>query len=173
MDNGQSTFTALYQKANHNMKQLISTLLFSAVFFTLASAQPAETRKKQYNLDKSGLAIEGYDPVAYFTQGKAVEGKKDITLDYQGATYRFSTPVNREVFKNNPAKYEPQYGGWCAYAMGAKGEKVEIDPETFKIVDGKLYLFYNKFFNNTLKTWNKDEMHLKTNADISWMKFIQ
>jgi len=61
----------------------------------------------------------------------------------------------------NPAGYEPQYGGWCAYAMGANGEKVEIDPGTFKIVDGKLNLYYNAFFNNTLKSWNKDEVNLK------------
>ena len=63
--------------------------------------------------------------------------------------------------------------GWCAYAMGAKGEKVEVDPETFKIVDGKLYLFYNKFFNNTLESWNKDEARLRSNADKNWSKIIQ
>jgi len=153
------------------MKQLISTLLLSAVFIAGVSAQTAETRKSQFNLDKSGLAIQGYDPVAYFTNGKPVEGKKDITLDYQGTTYRFATAANRDAFKTNPGKYEPQYGGWCAYAMGSNGEKVDVDPETFKIVDGKLYLFYNKFFNNTLKTWNKDEAHLKPNADKNWTKF--
>ena len=154
------------------MKQLITTLLLSATFTYGVSAQSSEVRKKQFNLDKSGLAIEGYDPVAYFTQGKAVDGKKDITLDDQGVTYRFASTADRDAFKASPAKYEPQYGGWCAYAMGANGEKVDIDPETFKIIDGKLYLFYNKFFNNTLKTWNKDEMHLKVNADKNWMKFV-
>jgi hypothetical protein len=56
--------------------------------------------------------------------------------------------------------------------MGSSGEKVDIDPETFKIVDGKLYLFYNRFFNNTLKTWNKDEAHLRSSADKNWMKFV-
>jgi YHS domain-containing protein len=154
------------------MKQFITTLLLSAVFTYAVSAQSSDFRRKQFNLDKSGLAIDGYDPVAYFTMGKAVDGKKDITLDYQGATYRFATTADRDAFKASPAKYEPQYGGWCAYAMGASGEKVDIDPGTFKIVDGKLYLFYNRFFNNTLKTWNKDEMHLKTNADKNWMKFV-
>jgi len=154
------------------MKQLIGTLILSVVFIAGAMAQSAEVRKKQYNLDKSGLAIGGYDPVAYFTMGKELEGKNDITLDYKGATYRFATTADRDAFRANPAKYEPQYGGWCAYAMGAKGEKVEIDPGTFKIIDGKLYLFYNKFFNNTLKSWNKDEMHLKANADKNWMKFV-
>jgi hypothetical protein len=84
--------------------------------------------------------------------------------------YHFSTEANKEAFKKNPSKYEPQYGGWCAYAMGATGERVEIDPETFKILNGKLYLFYNKLFNNTLKTWNKDEQSLRTKADANWIK---
>jgi YHS domain-containing protein len=153
------------------MRHVFSILLLSLVLTTSASAQSTEARKTQFNLDKSGLAIDGYDPVAYFT-GKPLDGKKDLTLDYQGVTYRFATKENRAAFKANPAKYEPQYGGWCAYAMGAKGDKVEVDPETYKIIDGKLYLFYNKFFNNTLKSWNKDESHLKTNADQSWVRFI-
>lgn len=155
------------------MKKLAGILLLSIVFMTGVSAQSTEVRKKQYNVDKSGLAIEGYDPVAYFTSNKAIDGKKDITLEYNGITYRFATAANRDAFKANPVKYEPQYGGWCAYAMGNSGEKVEIDPGTFKIIDGKLYLFYNRFFNNTLKTWNKDEARLKANADKSWPKFIQ
>lgn len=78
---------------------------------------------------------------------------------------------NKDLFAAAPVKYEPQYGGWCAYAMGAKGEKVSVDPETFKITDGKLFLFYNRFFTNTLKDWNKDENNLKINADKSWEKF--
>ena len=86
--------------------------------------------------------------------------------------YRFSSVANKEEFKKNPSKYEPQYGGWCAFAMGDYGEKVEIDPETFKIVNGKLYLFYNKGFNNTLKSWNKNEAVLKSNADINWAKLF-
>ncbi|HEX9503821.1 MAG TPA: YHS domain-containing (seleno)protein [Patescibacteria group bacterium] len=155
------------------MKRLLSVLLFSTVFTAVVSAQLTEVRKKQFNVDESGLAIKGYDPVAYFTSNKAIEGKKDITLGYQGITYRFATTANRDAFKANPGKYEPLYGGWCAYAMGSAGEKVEVDPGTFKIVDGKLNLFYNKFFNNTLKSWNKDEAHLKTNADKNWMKFAQ
>jgi len=153
------------------MKHHLSLAFLLVVFSIAAPAQSSESRKKQFNLDKSGLAIGGYDPVAYFTAGKAVDGKKDISLEYGGATYRFATMADRDAFKANPGKYEPQYGGWCAYAMGANGEKVEVDPETFKILDGKLYLFYNKFFNNTLKSWNKDESRLKTNADKNWMKF--
>jgi len=119
---------------------------------------------------QSNPASANYDPVAYFTVKKAVEGKKEIALVYEDITYHFSTTANRDLFKANPLMYKPQYGGWCAYAMGSTGEKVEVDPETFKILNGKLYLFYNKFFNNTLKSWNKDETNLKNKADVNWTK---
>ncbi|CAN5565340.1 YHS domain-containing (seleno)protein [soil metagenome] len=130
-----------------------------------------QTRKTTFNL-KDGIALQGYDPVAYFSQQKAVKGNKDLSLYNQGAIYYFSTVENKEAFKKDAAKYEPAYGGWCAYAMGATGEKVNIDPGTFKIVNGKLYLFYNKYFNNTLKDWNKDENNLKTKADANWSKLF-
>jgi YHS domain-containing protein len=127
-------------------------------------------RQKQYNLEK-GLAIQGYDPVAYFTQNKAVKGSATTTYTYKNVTYRFSSPANLEAFKKSPGKYEPEYGGWCAYAMGASGEKVEIDPETFKVKDGKLYLFYHSFINNTLPKWNANEAVLLKKADANWSKF--
>ena len=138
-----------------------------------ASAQDATgLRKKHFNLD-NGIAISGYDPVSYFTQHKAVKGNKDMAVYHQGVTYYFSSTANKEAFKATPSKFEPEYGGWCAYAMGEKGEKVSIDPETFKIVNGKLCLFYNRFFNNTLKDWNKNEASLKTKADANWMKLFR
>ena len=135
----------------------------------LFAQDPAGLRKKQFNLE-DGVAIQGYDPVAYFKLNKPTKGKKELAVTEAGVTYYFSTPENKEEFKKIPAKYEPEYGGWCAYAMGAKGEKVPVDPGTYKIINNKLYLFYNKFFNNTLKDWNKDEANLKTKADASWQK---
>lgn len=153
------------------MKKLLTILILSISAIKGASAQnPTFQHSQSFNLNRSGLAIGGYDPVAYFTAGKPIEGKKENTLTVDGVTYQFSTPHNKELFKADPARYQPQYGGWCAYAMGASGEKVDVDPETFKIMDGKLYLFYNKFFNNTLKSWNKDELSLKTRADANWVK---
>ena len=86
--------------------------------------------------------------------------------------YYFSSEVNKNTFLQNPIKYEPQYGGWCAFAMGDYGKKVEINPETYKIVNGKLYLFYNSYLNNTLKSWNKDEINLKKKADNNWSKIL-
>ncbi len=150
------------------MKTFITLLLLS-FSFTFANAQ-SNQRKKHFNLDKSALAIEGYDPVSYFNSKKAIEGKKEISFTHEGITYHFSSNANRDLFKANPAKYEPQFGGWCAYAMGENGEKVAIDPETFKVLNGKLYLFYNKYFNNTLKDWNKNEASLKQKAEQNWAK---
>jgi YHS domain-containing protein len=148
--------------------------LAAMVFLVSISAFSQEAqRKKHFNINKKGVAIDGYDPVAYFKLGKAVEGSSANAVIYEGATYYFSSVENKEEFKKHPAKYEPQYGGWCAYAMGKDGDKVEIDPGTFKIVNGKLFLFYNKYFNNTLKSWNKDEANLHARADANWKKFIQ
>ncbi|RTY88525.1 YHS domain-containing (seleno)protein [Flavobacterium sp. GT3R68] len=149
------------------MKKLIFLLI--AFLSIMASAQNGNKRITHFNLDKK-VAIQGYDPIAYFKQGKAVKGKKDFSAAYEGVVYYFSAAANKELFLKSPTSYEPQYGGWCAYAMGDSGEKVEINPETFKIVDGKLYLFYNAFFNNTMKTWNKNEVVLKKKADASWKK---
>lgn len=149
------------------MKSIL-TVATALLLFYIAGAQDAGMRTRHLNLEK-GLAIEGYDPVSYF-QGKPVKGSKEYAVSYQGATYYFSTEANKEAFKKDPAKYEPQYGGWCAYAMGAKGEKVSVDPKTYKIISGKLYLFYNRFLNNTLESWNENEAGLKPKADANWGK---
>ncbi len=139
---------------------------------TVACAQ-AGLRKNTYNLGSNGLAINGYDPVTYFAPGGPVKGNKETALVQEGVTYYFSSDANRKAFAASPAKYEPQYGGWCAYAMGNDGSKVEVDPKTYKILDGKLYLFYNKWLTNTLKSWNKTESALKTNADNNWTKIFK
>lgn len=153
------------------MKKILLLCCASLVLLTVAHAQNT-IRTKQFNLEK-GLAIQGYDPVAYFTQHKAVKGDKQIAASAEGVVYYFSSVANKELFLKGYKQYEPQYGGWCAYAMGASNEKVEIDPETFKILDGKLYLFYHSWTNNTLPKWNKDEANLKAAADKNWQKIIQ
>lgn len=152
------------------MKKL--SLFFWVILFSLGGSAQTNVRTKQFNLDK-GLAIQGYDPVAYFTQHAAVKGNRQYAVNAGGALYYFSSQANKDAFLKNPSAYEPQYGGWCAYAMGATGEKVEIDPETFKVLDGKLYLFYHSWTNNTLTKWNKDEAALKSAADRNWKKIGQ
>lgn len=147
-------------------KSLLIAFTFLMVI-NYANAQTS-TRIKQFNLE-NGLAIQGFDPVAYFTDNKAAKGIKKYAAVAEGITYYFSTEANKNLFLKDYKKYEPQYGGWCAYAMGSTGEKVEIDPETFKIKDGKLYLFYHSWVNNTLLKWNNDESNLKAKADKNWM----
>lgn len=138
-------------------------------FFSLATfAQNENKRLTSFNLENK-VAIQGYDPVAYF-KGKSLKGKKEISINFEGIIYNFSSVENKNAFLKSPKNYEPQFGGWCAYAMGSSGEKVAINPETFKIIDGKLYLFYNAYFNNTLKSWNKDESKLKEMAEKNWKK---
>ncbi|MBA5778962.1 YHS domain-containing protein [Stappia sp. F7233] len=89
-----------------------------------------------------GVAIRGYDPVAYFTEGKPVKGSKEHHFDYKGATWVFASAHNRDLFAAHPEKYEPAYGGYCAFGAG-NGYLVKTEPEAFTIVDGKLYLNYN------------------------------
>ncbi len=127
-------------------------------------------QKTSCNINSAGVAIKGYDVVSYF-DNKASKGKSKYTYTYKEVKYKFATKENLEKFKANPTKYLPQYGGWCAYAMGTKGEKVEMDPKVFEIRDDKLYLFYTGFFTNTYKKW-KDEgpEKLKQKANVNWKK---
>jgi YHS domain-containing protein len=149
------------------MKAITIYLVFALM--VLQGRAQSNTRVSNFNLDE-GIAIQGYDPVAYFIENKAVKGKKEFAYKLDGVTYYFSSISNKNLFIGDHTKYEPQYGGWCAYAMGETGKKVEIDPETFKIKNEKLYLFYNRFFNNTLPKWNNDESVLKKKADENWKK---
>lgn len=152
------------------MKAFFWTLVWLTVVGTSAIAQSDDARRKHFNI-KRNIAIEGYDPVSYFNN-KPLEGKTTLQFPYKGVTYLFANTGNLSKFKASPEKYEPAYGGWCAYAMGESGEKVKIDPETYKILDGKLYLFYNFWGNNTLSDWNKNETGLKKKGDQNWEKRI-
>jgi len=127
-----------------------------------------------YNLGKDNLAVQGYDPVAYFEEGggKAKQGSKEITLVYRGVLYRFASEEHRKLFEKQPTRYEPAYGGWCAYAM-AKEDKVEIDPESFLVTDGELMLFYKSWLNDTRKKWLKEPDVLKPKADAYWKSLTE
>ena len=148
------------------MEKIILAVLLTVFTSGISNAQTV-LRTKHFNLEK-GIAIQGYDPVAYFIQNKAVKGNKQFAASAEGIIYYFSNAANKDLFIKDYKKYEPQYGGWCAYAMGATNDKVEIDAETFKIKDGKLYLFYHSWINNTLTKWNKDEVNLNAKADKNW-----
>jgi len=120
------------------------------------------------NLNSKNVAVDGYDVVAYFKEKKAKVGNKHLKYTYEGAHYFFATEDNLSLFKASPQNYLPEFGGWCAYAMGKTGEKVEIDPESFLITDNKLFLFYDSFFNDTKEKWEKDPENLKAQAYKNW-----
>lgn len=153
------------------MKKAILCIVLLLFLSSPGFTQGEDVRKKNFNVRKD-VVLEGYDPVSYFGE-RPQEGKEDFQYVYRGIVYYFVNASNLAKFKSNPGRYEPAYGGWCAYAMGEKGEKVKIDPETYKIADGKLYLFYNFWGNNTLTDWNKNENQLRTQGDRNWLKFVQ
>ncbi len=113
-----------------------------------------------------GVAIDGYDPVAYFTDQKPVEGSKAFEFSWKGATWRFASAEHRDLFKAEPEKYAPQYGGYCAYAV-AKGSTAGIDPDAWSIVDGKLYLNYDL---DIRAKWLQDTKGYIAKADANWPK---
>jgi YHS domain-containing protein len=152
------------------MKHILITILFFSIS-TFYAQDNLGDRLNHFNLENK-LALEGYDVVSYFENKKPKEGDQKYSHTYKGVVYYFESEKNKAQFISNPSQYEPMYGGWCAYAMGAKGDKVSVDPETYKIIDGQLYLFYNAYFNNTLKSWNKDENNLKSKADQNWESYF-
>jgi YHS domain-containing protein len=114
--------------------------------------------------EKDGVAIKGYDPVAYFTESKAVAGTPEHTAEYKGSTFRFASKENRDAFVAEPEKYAPQYGGFCAFGA-AGGYKAKIDPAAFTVVDEKLYLNYDA---RVQKMWAKDIPGFVAKADAKW-----
>ena len=117
---------------------------------------------------ENGVAVYGSDVVAYFTQGKPVAGRKDITLDWMGATWRFATQENRAAFQADPSAYAPQYGGYCAYAA-SEGYVAPTAPNAWSIVDGKLYLNYSK---GVRRRWFKDTAGRIAAADANWPEIL-
>jgi YHS domain-containing protein len=114
--------------------------------------------------EPGGIAIRGTDPVAYFKENRPVKGAKSITATYRGSVFRFASAANRDAFVAAPERYAPQYGGFCAYAA-ALGYKASIDPDAFSIVDGKLYLNFNK---PTEALWRKDIPGYIKKGDANW-----
>lgn len=133
---------------------------FALAFASLTHAGP------DTDTDADGVILAGYDTVAYFTQDKAVKGKAKYTAVHNDAIYRFSSKKNRDLFNENPEKYAPQYGGFCAYGL-TFGKKFEVDGKAFKVVDGKLYVNKNL---DVAKAWNKDIPKHLDEAEGYWPK---
>ena len=141
------------------------------ILLVVLSSSFSYAQKSNYN-QKKGAVAQGYDVVAYFDH-EVKKGRDDLNTTYKGAKFKFSSVENLKKFKTDPKKYAPQYGGWCAYAIGKNGKKVKINPETYEIRDGKLYLFYNAGSTNTLEIWLKEgAAQLQKNADKNWQKIV-
>ena len=143
------------------MKKFIHTIL---IVGSLLVSSVALALDPIYTSFFSNVAIKGYDTVAYFTENKAVKGSKDFVTEHKGATWHFSSQENLDLFLSEPEKYEPQYGGYCAYAV-AQNTTASIKPELFTIVDDKLYLNYNAKINDQ---WQSNKEEFIQQADSNW-----
>jgi len=142
----------------------ISTMLIVALAVMLW--RPAMAVETVYAPD--GVAIKGADPVAYFVDGKPRIGNKSFSYDWNGATWHFVSAENRDKFAAAPERYAPQYGGYCAYAVG-NGYTAKIEPEAWKIVDDKLYLNYSRAVG---LLWRARQSHYISEADNNWPKIL-
>lgn len=142
------------------------TLLLAAA---LAFAAPALAQKAEVYSSWLGAAIRGYDPVAYFTEGKPVEGSRKFSHEWKGATWRFASAANRDAFAAAPEKYAPQFGGYCAYGV-ANGYTVSTVPEAWTIVEGKLYLNYSL---GVRADWLKDVPGYIGKANANWPRALE
>jgi hypothetical protein len=132
------------------------------------------SKTKTYATIGENVGVGGYDPVSYFPEGGSKPQKGFVLRNHvhDGITYRFATDENLSRFKANPEKYLPLYGGWCAWAIGKLGKKVECDPTSYVIKDGKLYLFYNHAELDTRKDWLANEKELSQKAEENWNSSI-
>ena len=143
------------------MFKTIAAALFALTFSTTgAFARSAEI----YTGTFSSLAVGGYDTVAYFKQGKPVEGKAEFATQYKGTTWRFASKENLDAFKANPTAYAPQFGGYCAWAV-AHNYTASGDPQVWSVVEGKLYLNYDR---DVQAQWSKDIPHYIADGNKNW-----
>ncbi len=142
---------------------IVIALLALSSNFAMAQTEP---------VDKTGLANGGYDLVSYFSDSKAIKGNEKFSVKLGGAKYLFSSDVHKKAFKANSRKYLPQCDGYCAWGVAEKNTKFPVNPETFKVIDGKLYLFFNGDFKgapfNTLTEWDKNEKKLLKQLPKNW-----
>lgn len=129
-----------------------------------ADTEKADNTVIRYFVDDAGLAIRGTDPVAYFAEGAAISGRPEFAYSWRNATWQFASAENRDLFAANPEQYAPQYGGFCAWAV-SEGYTASIDPEAWRIVDGRLYLNYSQ---GVQRQWEQDIPGNISRADENW-----
>lgn len=145
---------------------VVVTVLLVATVSMAFAASARFAKVDPVNKTFSGVAIKGYDPVAYFTEGRAVKGRSEFQYEWLGAKWHFANVANRDAFAKNSLKYAPQFGGYCAWAV-SQNYTAGIDPDAWKIVDGKLYLNYSK---SVQKTWEQDVPGNIRKGNENWWK---
>lgn len=143
------------------LKTILKSTAFSVALLASSASFAADI---DINANSNDVAIQGYDPVAYFTEAAPTKGSAQYTATYKNAIYQFSSEQNRDLFRADPSKYAPQYGGFCAFGV-TKGRKFDTDPMAWRVVDGKLYLNLNK---DVQKLWVEDIPGYITNANDTW-----
>ena len=157
------------------MKVTKSLLIASLLALPLASisslqAAPAQSIQERFDTLGLGVALGGFDPVAYFPEGGGKPAKGFVQRDYKhgGVTYRFASDANRDRFRANPEKYTPAFNGWCAWAMAELNAKVDVEPTAYEIYNGKLYVFYDHADLNTREMWLKNPEAMVAKANTNW-----
>ncbi len=138
------------------------------VLFLISILVACSSTVNPVNVTSDGVAIKGYDPVAYFTDGRPVRGKEEFQYEWKGAKWRFASAEHRDLFKAGPDKYAPQYGGYCAYAV-SQGKTADIDPDAWNIVNGRLYLNLSR---DVQKIWSRDIPGYIRKADLNWPRIL-
>jgi YHS domain-containing protein len=147
------------------MNKLVTIVLSAFCFATPLLAQS----KTLLNLDKTGVALQGHDPVAFLTDKKPMQGSLQFVSRYKNATYLFVSKEHKELFDKHPEKYEPAFGGYCAYGV-SRNKLVEIDVDAFQIVNGRLLLQYSK---GVRSDFNKDLQNNLMKADSNWPRLVE
>lgn len=142
----------------------MKALQFLLLFTVCLTACTSKSNTAQVFATDEG-AIQGYDPVAYFTQSQPVKGSKEFSFAHADQVWYFASAENLEVFKSNPEKYAPQFGGYCAYGM-SRGYKAKTEPDAWTIVEGKLYLNYNTDVRDNI--WNEKQSEFIEKANTNW-----
>jgi len=146
------------------MKKFATVSMLLLVMVTAAVAE-----KRLVNVDRNGLALKGYDPVAYFTENRPVKGDAKFQSTFNGATYYFASAANKKTFEGDPKKYEPQFGGFCAYAA-SQGHTAKIEPDAFEVLNGRLLLQYDRSVRDL---FNKDQNGNLMKADKNWPSIVE
>jgi YHS domain-containing protein len=162
-----SSFIALARRRRSHRRKIKRTI--SIALLVIAACVVNLPAGQLVNVDQNGVALQGYDPVAYFTHGQPVKGTQELFASYSGATYYFASAEHKAQFEKEPGKYAPLFGGYCAFAV-SRGATAPISVDAFQIIHGQLVLQKNK---DILKRWQEDSEGNFQKAEANWPQIVQ